>query len=130
VLRQWSDRKKKVKVPIFRSYLFVFCNKIRIFEASQDDTIVSVVRFEGNPAVVREQEMEIIRRVEAGENAVSVTNRDVKKGEKVIIQSGSLKGIEGVLTEFRGDKRVAIRIETLGCDLLVEVAAGNILKQK
>ncbi|MDR1672850.1 MAG: UpxY family transcription antiterminator [Bacteroidales bacterium] len=129
ILRQWSDRKKKVKVPIFRSYVFVYCTKRRIVEAAQDDAIVGIVRFDGNPAVVREREMEIIRQIEAGKNVVSVTNQNLKKSEKVLIHLGRLKGIEGILTEFRGDKRVAVRIEALGCNLMVEIAEKYISRQ-
>jgi transcription antitermination factor NusG len=129
VVRQWSDRKKKIEEPLFRSYLFVHCKANQINEAATETSIVGVVRFDGNAAIVRDEEMETIRRIEAGKSEVAVTDRKLTTGQKVIIKDGKLKGLSGTLTEFRGSQRVAIVIESLGCGLLVEVPAANIEKQ-
>jgi transcription antitermination factor NusG len=129
VVRQWSDRKKKIQEPLFRSYLFVLCKANQINEAVTDASVVGVVRFSGRAAVVREEEMETIRRVEAGKDGVAVVAQKLTTGQKVLIKNGTLKGLSGTLTEFRGSQRVAIEIESLGCNLLVEVPAANIEKQ-
>ncbi|MDR1865922.1 MAG: UpxY family transcription antiterminator [Bacteroidales bacterium] len=128
VVKQWSDRKKKVREPLFRSYLFIYCKENHIFLAAQDNTIVGIVRFEGRPAVVRDREIETIRRIEAGHEDIAVVDSTLVTGQEVLIKSGTLKGVFGILTEFRGTRRVAIQIESLGCNLLVEVSAGNITK--
>jgi transcription antitermination factor NusG len=129
VVRQWSDRKKKIQEPLFRSYLFVFCKTHQISEAITDASIVGIVRFDGRAAVVRDEEMETIRRVEAEKDDVAVVDQKLTAGQKVLIKNGALKGLSGTLTEFRGTRRVAIEIESLGCNLLVEVPAANIEKQ-
>jgi transcription antitermination factor NusG len=130
VVKQWSDRKKKVKEPLFRSYLFVFCLENQIYEASLEDTIVKIVYFEGHPAVIREKEMSIIRKIEAGITDVVVVDQTIIQGQQVRIKAGQLKGFTGILTEFRGSQRVALAIESLGCNLIVEVSAGDIAKVK
>lgn len=130
VIRQWSDRKKKVEVPMFNSYLFVFCKPCEIELASREEHIVKVVRFGGQPAVVREKEMDMIRKVEAGEEDVMVTYQRIVAGQRVKIKQGRLRGLTGILTEFRGTHKVSIEIESLGCNLLVEVQAGNIEEVK
>jgi transcription antitermination factor NusG len=129
VVRQWSDRKKKIQEPLFRSYLFVLCKANQINEAATDGSIVGVVRFNGCAAVVRDEEMETIRRVEAGKDDVAVVEQMLTAGQKVRIKNGALRGLSGILTEFRGSQRVAIEIESLGCNLLVDVPAANIEKQ-
>jgi transcription antitermination factor NusG len=130
VVKQWSDRRKKVQEPLFRSYLFVFCKSAQVFQAAlEEPTIVGVVRFEGQSAVVRDKEMDTIRRIEAGKKEVAVVDSRLTTGQPVLIKAGKLKGMSGILTEFRGSQRVAIRIESLGCNLLVEVSAGDIKKQ-
>jgi transcription antitermination factor NusG len=70
-----------------------------------------------------------IRRVEAGKDHVAVVEQKLTAGQKVLITNGTLKGLSGILTEFRGSRRVAIEIDSLGCSLLVEVPAANIGKQ-
>lgn len=131
VIRQWSDRKKKILEPLFKSYVFIRCKENQIGSAANDDTIVTVVRFEGRPAIIREKEMEVIRKIEAGieDDDVEVVNQVLISGEKVKIMGGKLKGLSGVLTEFRGAHRVAIRIESLGCNIIVEVLSKYINKE-
>jgi transcription antitermination factor NusG len=129
VVKQWSDRKKKIQEPLFKSYLFVCCKAAQVSGAAADEAVVGVVRFDGRPAVVREEEMETIRRVEAGVKDVAVVDSSLATGQKVLIKGGALKGMAGTLTEFRGGQRVAVRIESLGCDLLLNVAAADVERQ-
>ncbi|MFT6214735.1 MAG: hypothetical protein ACJAS3_001130 [Roseivirga sp.] len=44
VLKQWSDRKKKVTEPVFNSYLFAKVDESQGLEILQDHGIVSNVR--------------------------------------------------------------------------------------
>ena len=129
VVRQWSDRKKKIQEPLVRSYLFVFCKAHQINEAVTDVSIVGVVRFNGRAAIVRDAEMETLRRVEAGKDNVEIVAQKLTAGQKALIKTGTLKGLSGILIEYRGSHRVALEIESLGCNLLVEVPAANIEKQ-
>src|SRR5690606_27789973 len=60
-LRQWSDRSKKVKSPLFKSYIFV---RLKEPDRATVFSVPSVVRFLtwlGKPAVVKDQEIETIR---------------------------------------------------------------------
>ena len=131
VVKQWSDRKKKVLEPLFKSYLFINSLENRIYEAKKDETIIGCIYFNGHPAVVREKEMEIIRSIEAGTyKDVVVVDHSITEGQQVQIKKGPLKGTLGILTEFKGGQRVAIAIETLGCNLLINVSVGDIEKVK
>ncbi len=127
VVKQWSDRKKKIQEPLFKSYLFIYSTKAQAAIAGRNENIVGVVRFNGQAAMVREEEMEAIRRIEAGAGNVDVVATPLLPvGQKVRIKQGNLQGLTGTLTEHRGSCRVAIEIESLGCDLLVEVPGGNV----
>jgi len=127
VVKQWSDRKKKVSEPVFKSYIFINCIESEIFTASHCPHVIGIVKFEGKPAIVRDEEMEAIRRIVAGNEEITVVNNreHLATGQRVNIISGNLKGLSGILTEFRGAQRLAIAIESLGCNLLVEVAAHH-----
>ena len=48
-LRQWSDRKKMVEVPLFNSYVFVYVDLLEHFKVRQVPGIVNFVCFEGKP---------------------------------------------------------------------------------
>lgn len=61
VVRQWSDRKKKVVEPLFRNYIFARVDERDRLRALRTDGIVRCVSFQGQPAVVRDEEIEQIR---------------------------------------------------------------------
>ncbi|HET8753747.1 MAG TPA: UpxY family transcription antiterminator, partial [Salinimicrobium sp.] len=60
-VRQWSDRKKKLQVPLFKSYVFV---NIEEKERHEILTVSGVVRYLfwlGKPAIVRDVEIQTLR---------------------------------------------------------------------
>lgn len=96
MVKQWSDRKKKVQVPLFNSYVFV-----QLAEKERDLVfgVSGVVRYLfwlGKPAVVRDEE---ITALEEGlkETIASYEVRDIKVGDVLPIPSGPFQGKEGVI---------------------------------
>ena len=61
VLRQWSDRKKFVYEPLFTSYVFVRVAERQLARLNQLDGILQVVYWLGKPAIIKEEEIEVIR---------------------------------------------------------------------
>lgn len=61
VTRQWADRKKRVEVPLFNSYLFVRSNERNYFPIVQTQGVVRFVYHCGKPATIRHFEIERIR---------------------------------------------------------------------
>ena len=62
-MRQWSDRKKKVTIPLFRSYLFVNLADYQS-ESSQILALPGVIKFvwwQGKPGIVKENEINEIK---------------------------------------------------------------------
>ncbi len=118
-LKQWSDRKKKVTEPLFKSYLFIYCSEADIAMAVRESNIVGVVKFEQQPAIVREEEMMIIYRLEQGVPELSIHHGTLAIGQPVTVTDGPLKGISGILTEIQGLRKVAVSIDTLGVRLLI-----------
>jgi len=125
-VKQWSDRKKKVEEPLFKSYLFIRGTLGQAIEAAHHPNIVTVVHFGKHPAIVRDDEIEAIRLIVANEWDVAVVAGKLEIGQRVRIVRGALKDMCGILTEFRGTKRIAMEIESLDCNLLLEMQSGNV----
>jgi len=126
VLRQWSDRKKKVKVAVFPSYVFVkFENDHERIKILQTPGVVNFVRHLGNDAKIRPREIEAIQEL-LGEYE-EVTVEPLEKGDKVQIQHGSMKGQEGKVIISQKDK-VIVYIESLGLSLKAEVNTAKVKK--
>lgn len=125
VIRQWSDRKKKLEVPLFPNYIFLQATEIQRFEALNIKELVRYVSFEGRPTILNQKDIENIRLINKKQVAVEVEPIDhFKLGMKIRIIVGQLKGLEGLLIRKNGHQRLLIQIEALGQAVSVEIPAA------
>lgn len=125
VHRKWSDRIKVVQEPLFKSYVFV-----RIGEADKTavrtiNGIVNFVYWLGKPAVIREKEIETIKKFLDEYDNVEVTKVDMQPGSKVMVQKGVLLGHEGTVKQVLHNK-VEILIESIGFTLTAYVERSKV----
>ena len=95
-IKQWSDRKKKVEVPLIASYVFVNIEAHKrdaVFEVSG---IVRYLFWLGKPAVVRSIEIETLRSSLDGV-IDSFEIEAIKKDAHIILDKGPFKGFEGIV---------------------------------
>lgn len=123
-LRQWSDRRKWVEEPLIRCYIFVRIDIGNYYQVLNTNGIVRYISFEGKAAPIPENQIEVLRKLVANEADVEVTTENFTPGDKVKVVSGPMHGLEGELVDFRGNRRVMIRIEHIGQQLLVSIPAG------
>lgn len=122
-LRQWSDRKKWVEMPLISGYVFVHITKKEYEIVLKNDYVVCYVYFEGKAAVIRDEDIDLLKRMLGQkEYELEATTENFKPGQMVEIMTGPLCGTVGELIEFRGKNRVALRIPPLGYTVLIEGA--------
>lgn len=113
-LKQWSDRKKKVQVPMFPSYIFAYTNESERYQLLMDPGVLNFVFWLGKPAIVREEEMEAIKKIaDAGED-VHVAGSGFEKGQFVEIPEGPFKGLTGTVDKV-DSRKVIVFVEQLDC---------------
>ena len=125
VRRKWSDRYKVVEEPLFKSYVFV-----RIKEEDQTlvrciDGVVNFVFSEGKPAIVRDREIELIRKFMKEYQDIRVSPVSLAKGVKVRVTSGVLMDTEGIVLDVK-NKTAAVLLETLGYELTAHFELSNL----
>ncbi len=126
-LRQWSDRKKWVELPLISGYVFVHITRKEYDIVLQIDNVMQYVRFEGKAAVVRDQDIDVLKRMLGQRDLeVEITSDELQPGMMVEIIAGPMMGIRGELVSFRGNNKVALRIPPLGLTVLVESPAQNL----
>lgn len=116
-VHQWSDRKKKVKVPVFRSYIFVHLEDYKKESVPILETagVVKFLWWLGKPGIVRDDEINNIRHFLEEYDHVEVVQQ-YAKGEKVAITHGPLREQQGIIIDL--DKRKAkLYINSLGISL-------------
>jgi transcription antitermination factor NusG len=126
-LRQWSDRKKWVEMPLISGYVFVHITRKHYDIVLQTDNVMQYVRFEGKAAVIRDQDIEILKRMLGqSDHEVEITREELLPGTLVEIIAGPMMGIRGELISFRGNNKVALRMLPLGFTVLVESPGTNL----
>lgn len=121
ILKQWSDRKKWVQEPLFRSYIFVHISPAEHLPALQTPGVVRFITFERKAVMIPPVQIEAIKTyVQTGEELIQETP-DVKTGDHVIVIRGTLKGLEGTLVQVYNKKRLRIMIDGIQQSLHIKV---------
>ena len=127
VTRQWSDRKKVVLEPLFKGYIFVCPGDINKWDIKKTEGILNYVYWLGKPAVVRESEIETIRKFLQEFDDVEVTEAYAGKDDRVIIRQGIMMDYKGIIIEVNGNK-ARVRIESMGIQLTAVFERKNLMK--
>ncbi len=116
VRRKWSDRYKIVEEPLFKSYVFVRVKQEEQSIIKLVDGVVNFVYSEGKPAIIREKEIELIKKFLKEYQDVEATPLSLARGERVRVRSGVLMDSEGIIVNVK-NKTVVVLLETLGYEL-------------
>jgi transcription antitermination factor NusG len=118
VVRQWSDRKKKMERVLIPMMIFVHVDRAEQLEVLQLPAVIRyvVLRGEHTPTAIPDAQMEAFRfMVDFSESPVNFDECNLQPGEKVRVVRGPLKGLTGELVTVGGKSSIVIRIELLGC---------------
>ncbi len=123
-IRQWSDRKKKVELPLFSSYIFLHVSEKERLQALETDGVVRFLYYLKNPAVVRPNEINAIKLFLQETDGLKIK---VEVGQKVEIASGPMEGVYGEVIRI-GKEKLLLRIEQLSMSLVAEMERGMVKK--
>lgn len=122
-VRRWSDRKKKVELPLFSCYVFVRLSisnhdeRMRVFRTSG---VFRIVSMGGEAVPIPDEQIEALRAVITQQIPCS-SHPFLKIGQRVRIRGGSLEGVEGVLLSQNGDRTLIISVDAIQRSLAVSV---------
>ncbi len=125
VHKQWSDRKKIVLEPLFTSYVFVRISQADQLAVRQTDGVINFVYWLSKPAVIREDEIDIIKRFLNEHDNVQVEKTPVTINDRVRVVNGPLMMREGSVLEVK-HKTVKVCLPTLGYTLVAEIEKSNL----
>ena len=115
--RQWSDRKKKVISPMFSSYVFIQIEDSKRQEVFIIDGVLNYVFWLGMPAVIRDDEMELMRReIDQPNSEISVES--IQPGDKILLKQGVFKG-QSAVVDFATNQKVRLVLPSMGIKLVI-----------
>ena len=111
-VRQWSDRKKTVEVPLFNSYIFVHLAPKERELVYAAPGVVRYLFWLNRPAIVKDQEIDTLKSWLSGE-VLAAKVQTLKAGDRLSIHQGPFKGKEGVIQRVNAN-RVQLVLKELG----------------
>lgn len=112
-IRKWSDRTKKIKTPLFKSYIFVNLEERDRNKVFAVPSVVRYLTWLRKPAVVKEEEIQTLKDWLESDLYEEVQVHNFSPGDKVTINNGALKGRSGTIQEI-GKREVRLVLESLG----------------
>src|SRR5215469_1492016 len=121
-VRQWSDRRTKVEMPLFPGYAFV---RVDYFSGDRVRVLrtTGVVDFVGQKAEgssIPDEQIESIR-------TILIRNVPVKDhpflsvGQRIRVCNGALSGVEGILVAVKGARQLVISVEPIQRSLCISL---------
>ncbi|MCC9017169.1 UpxY family transcription antiterminator [Flavobacterium lipolyticum] len=118
-VKDWSDRKKKVEVPLFNSYVFVQLKDIDRNSVFQIAGVVRYLFWLGKPAIVRNEEINSIKASLRAPNISDISVTSIQSGDRIKIESGAFSNQEAIVQEVSNTHYILV-LESLGCVLKIK----------
>jgi transcription antitermination factor NusG len=118
--RQWSDRVKKTDRPLFPGYLFCKFDLDNRLPVLKTPWLFQIVGLGQTPIPVDDEELDAIRSLVMSGSATEPWPYS-EEGQKVRIKSGTLRGVVGLLTEFKGNHKLVVSVTLLRRSVAVEI---------
>ncbi len=125
VQRQWSDRKKIVYEPLFKGYIFIQIEEKKKWDIKKIDGILNFVYWLGKPAIVKDKEINTIKRFLEEFTDVEVSSIEITSNTPVIVKRGIMMNYKGVVLEVSGNK-AKVLIDSMGLFLTAVFDKNNL----
>lgn len=128
-VRQWSDRKKTVEVPLISSYVFVNLPEKELFRTLPIQGTVNVLKHLGKPAKIRAVEIENLRILTGTSDSYEITScANVSRGDDVEVINGPFMGLIATCVREGKNHRVLVKIDSLGSCFNIDIPMSFLRK--
>lgn len=124
-VRRWKDRRKHLELPLFPGYVFVRLALKDRLQVLEIPSVVRLVGFNGRPSSLPDLEMEALR------NSLSrrlplEPHPYLNTGVRVLVRSGPLQGLEGVLIRRRKRLRFVVSLHLIARSVTAEIDEADL----
>lgn len=121
--RRWSDRIKEVERALFAGYVLCLVEDVVVAKLITAPGVIRIVGDGPRPIAIPVEEIEAIRRlVDTGMRVEPW--RGLQAGQRVRIDKGPLRGIEGIVLRANGRHRLIVSVSVLKRSVAVELDPG------
>jgi transcription antitermination factor NusG len=126
-IHRWSDRRKRVQVPVFPGYAFIHAceSATTVATLAQIESVVRIVGAHPGGTPIPDAEMEALQRL-LSRNVPCVNHPFLQVGQRVRVRGGALDGVEGTLIAVKGATTLVISIELIQRSLAVRIEGYDV----
>ena len=126
VRRKWSDRIKTIEEPLFKSYVFVRIEEAERTNVRMTSGVVNFVYWDGKPAIIKEKEIQTIKRFLDEYENVEAVKMELAAGDRVQVIAGPMMDKEGKVMEVK-NKMAKVCIDSLGYMLIAYIDKSKLI---
>jgi len=128
VVRKWSDRKKKMQIPLFRGYVFVKIDvNIDNLNVLQTAGVVKFIGIRNKPSRIPDEQIHWMHMMMA-ESATVRAEKEIPVGQRVRVMIGPFKGIKGVVRRVGSRSRLVVLIESIMQAISIDIKPEHLEK--
>lgn len=117
-IRVWSDRKKRVSVPLINSYVFVHLEDSKRNDVFEVNGVVRYIYWLQKPAIIRDEEIAILK--DSLKNTFeNFELQDYKKGDVVSLSQGPFVG-QNAIVQSISNNTIVVTLENLGYRVILK----------
>ena len=121
ITRQYNRKIRHQQLPLISCYLFVKITKDEYISVLETEHILKFIRIGRNLLSVKEEEIEVIKKVTGEGLPIKVDVKSYSEGDLVEVISGNLVGMKGRLVSIDGKKQFSVDLNSLGYALNVAI---------
>lgn len=122
--RRTARYNRKVKIyelPLITCYTFVRIDAHRRNDVLSIPYVQGILKINGQDCRVTEREIQWLQKISGTDLDVRAETLSMKVGDKVILAYGQLAGMEGTIVSDRSKHEVAVALESLGLQMVIQV---------
>jgi transcription termination/antitermination protein NusG len=120
VTKKWSDRTKKIDLPLFPSYAFCRFDPELKFTIVSTPSVLRIVGFGSAPVPISAEEIDSLKI--ASERGYSCQPHPfLLAGQKVRVVAGPLSGVNGIFLSRGRQNRIVLSVDLLRASAVVEI---------
>ena len=125
-----SFRKRRMlQEPLFKSYIFANMMETEISKIRTIDGVVNLVYWKGKPAIIQEEEIEVIREFITDHQDIKLEKTNVNLNDVARVIDGSKYSMDGNVLTVK-NTTVKVNLPSIGFTLIAKVETENPLHQE
>ncbi|MEZ5045872.1 MAG: UpxY family transcription antiterminator [Chitinophagaceae bacterium] len=130
VIKQWSDRKKKIKVPLISGFVFVHITESEIAKLHAIQGVVGVLRYLNKPAIILPYEISNLKiLINEKVELENCTITEWLKGDSIYIESGVFAGLKGKIIKQLEQVYIIVKLSGVGFHFQVKLPSSFARKE-